>query len=477
MSHIWGINWQRYHSDQHDLEHVARMGYKAILLYEWMWSDRDFCANLLAAVPNDCIFVLRDHPLSEQKADMYSAPNDTGKRHAREWAQKFTDGRVYIPRERCWVQGINEPDSNTHPQAIDTYTEILACELSDFELRCAGWVFGTGHPSTVDLSPTGPVDWHWYVGSAEALEEYDGLADFHGYGSWNNMALDNHLCRMETCPYALPAIFTETGIDEGIVGQAGHGWRSHLSADQYVAWLDAMQVRVRQRLAKSKLDLLALCLFTYDYSADWKDFDVQMIRDQLAAAQWTTPPYMPVTNHTTYIPIITQPAPTPPTAEPHPEGSRPQPEPPVADNWGRSRDFVLAQEGGYQNNPDDPGNWTGGEKGVGELKGTKYGISAASYPNLDIRNLALSDAIAIYRRDYWQASGADQLPWPACLLVFDTAVLHGVGAAKQWLQEVGPNPYTFTAKRLRVYTNSQNWHAFGAGWVNRVAALLDAMRG
>lgn len=30
----------------------------------------------------------------------------------------------------------------------------------------------------------------------------------------------------------------------------------------------------------------------------------------------------------------------------------------------------------------DPGNWTGGEIGKGECKGTNYGISAASYPDL-----------------------------------------------------------------------------------------------
>ena len=112
---------------------------------------------------------------------------------------------------------------------------------------------------------------------------------------------------------------------------------------------------------------------------------------------------------------------------------------------------------------------------MGELKGTKYGISAASYPALDIAMLTQTDAIAIYRRDYWQPSGADQLPWPACLLVMDTAVLHGVSAATKMLAEVGPNPYSLAAKRLRIYTASKNWDVFGAGWTNRIAALLEKM--
>ena len=155
-------------------------------------------------------------------------------------------------------------------------------------------------------------------------------------------------------------------------------------------------------------------------------------------------------------------APTPPLAPPR-------------DTWQRSISFILAQEGGYQNSSADSGNWTGGKVGVGENKGTKYGISAASYPALDIAMLTQTDAIAIYRRDYWQASGADRLLWPACLLVMDTAVLHGVSVAIRLLVEVGSSPYALAAKRLRIYTASKNWSVFGAGWTNRVAALLEAL--
>ena len=145
------------------------------------------------------------------------------------------------------------------------------------------------------------------------------------------------------------------------------------------------------------------------------------------------------------------------------------------ENWTKSYNFVKQWEGGFQDNPEDSGNWTGGRKGTGTLKGTNFGISAASYPNLDIRNLTPQDAEDIYRRDYWQRSGAYQLEWPLCLLVLDTSVLHGVGAAQTWVHEVGTNPYKFAARRLRVYTNSKNWSIFGRGWTNRAAALLEAM--
>ena len=54
---------------------------------------------------------------------------------------------------------------------------------------------------------------------------------------------------------------------------------------------------------------------------------------------------------------------------------------------------VLENEGGYVNDPADPG---------GE---TKYGISKRSYPALDIKNLTVEQATAIYLRDFWQFDG------------------------------------------------------------------------
>lgn len=152
----------------------------------------------------------------------------------------------------------------------------------------------------------------------------------------------------------------------------------------------------------------------------------------------------------------------------------PAPEPtPAQDNWQRCIAFTARWEGEYQNVANDAGNWTGCKVGVGENKGTKWGVSACSYPHLDIKNLSREQAHEIFRRDYWIPSGAAALPWPACLLVFDTAILHGVGTAQRWLAEGGPNPYLFAAKRLRVYTKMENWDFWGKSWTQRVASLLE----
>jgi hypothetical protein len=75
--------------------------------------------------------------------------------------------------------------------------------------------------------------------------------------------------------------------------------------------------------------------------------------------------------------------------------------PPVADppivpsSFAKAIEVVITvHEGGFQNRKDDPGNYTPS----GELKGTKYGISAHSFPNTDIAGLTLAGAEDLYRQ-------------------------------------------------------------------------------
>lgn len=469
MGHIFGINWLRYHQEnQVDFDHINRMGYKSITLYEWMWGDRDFCRELLAAVSPDTFFIIRDHPLSEQKNDMYNDPVQTGIRHGKDWVQKWKEGRVFIPKDRCWVQGINEPDSNTAPKAIDRYTSALIQAAAAGGIRIAGWVFGTGHPSTVDLDPKGPIDWHWYEESAGLLKGFDGIASFHAYGSWNHYPWDNHLARMQTCPYALDCVIDEFGIDEGIIGVAGVGYRGHLTPEQYTIWLDQAQAGVRQRLAKSQLNLLSLEIFCYDTNSDWKLFDIREMRSELELAKWTI--MAPPSNDggtTIHIPWI----PNDSTDSPTSEEPEPQPLPPDQ-AFERAFEFVVGVEGELSLDPNDSGNYW-----EGNLVGTKYGISGAVWGGrYDIPNLTLEQAKSIYYDHYWLASGADDLAWPLCLLHFDAAVQHGVGQAK-WFMTDQPDPMAYMADRLDFYAGLQSFTLYGRGWIHRMASLLREMYG
>jgi lysozyme family protein len=96
--------------------------------------------------------------------------------------------------------------------------------------------------------------------------------------------------------------------------------------------------------------------------------------------------------------------------------------------------IVLAHEGGFQNDPNDPGNWTGGAVGAGICRGTKYGISARSYPDLDIAGLSTDAASAIYRRDWWDRLGLARLPAPLATKLLDAAVNLGPRPAIACLQ-------------------------------------------
>jgi lysozyme family protein len=156
---------------------------------------------------------------------------------------------------------------------------------------------------------------------------------------------------------------------------------------------------------------------------------------------------------------------------------------------------VLGHEGGFSDTPSDPGNWTGGAVGVGTLRGTKWGISAQAFPQLDIAALSQADAGAIYKTHYWDSVGADRMPAPLALLVFDAAVNAGAARAARWLQaalgvgqdgEIGPATLAalkareadlaalmteFMAQRIAFMAALPGWKLFGLGWARRLAAL------
>lgn len=138
--------------------------------------------------------------------------------------------------------------------------------------------------------------------------------------------------------------------------------------------------------------------------------------------------------------------------------------------------FVLAAEGGYVNDKYD----SGGE--------TKYGISKKSYSDVDIRNLTLDEAKAIYKKDYWDACGCDSLKEPLDIVVFDTAVNMGVGRAKEFLTKIRENPANgpivepgLAMKYLELRDNKYNaivaknpsQKRFLKGWYNRMNLLRE----
>jgi lysozyme family protein len=151
-------------------------------------------------------------------------------------------------------------------------------------------------------------------------------------------------------------------------------------------------------------------------------------------------------------------------------------------NFETAFNRLISHEGGYVNDPRDPG------------QETAFGISKRSYPDVDIKNLTRNGARAIYLRDFWHQAQMDKLAPALAFQVFDAAVNHGIQTAIRLLQRaadvaddghVGPVTLAavngksvtdmlilFIAERIDFWTKLSTWSTFGKGWARRAAANL-----
>jgi len=150
-------------------------------------------------------------------------------------------------------------------------------------------------------------------------------------------------------------------------------------------------------------------------------------------------------------------------------------------NFDRSMAEVFAHEGGYSDDPLDPG---------GE---TNFGISKRSYPNENIKGMTRERAATIYRRDFWNAVKGDDLPAGLDLVAFDAAVNSGPSRGAKWLQsalgvpadgKIGPKTIAAAKAanvpavidrvrnaRLAWLKTLPTWGRYGKGWTARVESI------
>jgi lysozyme family protein len=143
--------------------------------------------------------------------------------------------------------------------------------------------------------------------------------------------------------------------------------------------------------------------------------------------------------------------------------------------------LILDWEGGYSNDPNDPG---------GE---TKFGISKRAFPHINIKALTLDGAKAIYREHYWDKCHCEELPRALAIIVFDCAVNQGtdfaarnlqgvVGAdvdgvigkktvAAAQLKDIDRTVREYIVNRIMRYTQTEGWQVYGKGWVKRVVDI------
>lgn len=156
-------------------------------------------------------------------------------------------------------------------------------------------------------------------------------------------------------------------------------------------------------------------------------------------------------------------------------------------NFDTAVEKVFDHEGDYSDHPDDKGGKT--RFGITEAVARSVGYRG------DMRELPKDLAKQIYRRDYWDAVRADELPAPIRYPVFDAAVNSGVRQSIKWLQRaVGVaddgvlGPVTLAAvnqqdawrlksallaQRLKFMASLPNWPSFSRGWSRRIADLME----
>jgi lysozyme family protein len=158
--------------------------------------------------------------------------------------------------------------------------------------------------------------------------------------------------------------------------------------------------------------------------------------------------------------------------------------------------FTLREEGGYVDDPSDPGG------------ATNMGITLATYrqwsddPNLgdvQVKDMTPKTARAIYRSLYWNPLRADALPPGVDLSVFDMGVNAGIWRSARLLQQalgfpgdevdgsIGPETLAAAGRfderslvngladrQAAFYRSLADFPIFGAGWLNRTGARRDA---
>lgn len=117
---------------------------------------------------------------------------------------------------------------------------------------------------------------------------------------------------------------------------------------------------------------------------------------------------------------------------------------------------------------------------------TRFGISQAAHPEVDVPSLTWPEAKAIYRRVYWDPLHLDEVNWPLSLAVFDWAVHSGANRAGEALAHLPPHADPVIAARdlthiralflLDLVARNPTQEKFLHGWMRRIVDMLRTIQ-
>lgn len=143
-------------------------------------------------------------------------------------------------------------------------------------------------------------------------------------------------------------------------------------------------------------------------------------------------------------------------------------------------DFLWGWEGGFVNDPDDPGGAT--NYGITINTAIDNGMDLNGDGKVDVEDIKAMTPIAameVYKNKYWDAVGANDLPWDIGIVAFDTAVNCGVNRTLGWINQLKRvNKLTWkdlmAMRRIHYATIIQKnptLRKYKQGWENRVTDL------
>lgn len=140
--------------------------------------------------------------------------------------------------------------------------------------------------------------------------------------------------------------------------------------------------------------------------------------------------------------------------------------------FSRCLSVTLSLEGGYVDDPADPGG------------ATNRGITQRTYdawrtherlPTRDVQQISDGDVTAIYYGEYWRAAQCEGMDVPIALCLFDAAVNVGVLTARRFLTDAGADIDAYCDRRLAYYDGlvqeKPALRRFLTGWHNRVRTI------
>jgi lysozyme family protein len=163
----------------------------------------------------------------------------------------------------------------------------------------------------------------------------------------------------------------------------------------------------------------------------------------------------------------------------------------MKENFEPCFELVLKHEGGYVNDPRDPG----GRTNLGVTQRAWESYAGGPVTEEFMRKLTPDQVKPFYKAMYWDKIKGDQLPSGVDYAAYDLAVNSGVGRAAKYLQEIagvhadgviGPKSMeailacdpeqtadALCDMRLDFLKRLPTFQTFGKGWSRRVAEVKE----